>query len=321
MTYRCAMKPPHINPETGQVWLHKNRKACLEMGLANRAKETHPEKFQQTPQQRIPMDERSIPEGTFPSTPITPVPAGEPVAQPRETRETQPKKRRFSIFKKEAEAAPESETRAMAKKEAEPVLPTLPANLVVAFWSTMMSFVKGGIEMVDRVLKVEHPYDTSQLQFTTSEEEMIGDSMGPMTAKIFGWFGIKTLEAAQNFVASLVIFRIFGRIIIGVSIHFAQELRNKKPADTFADRKKHRESITVDAKVLEETAATPLVETPPPPTETPEEIVERIKREELGEDTARKAKSSPEAERKKMLFEQAETREKQRLEALHESPA
>ena len=94
------------------------------MGLAFRAKDTHPEKTQQDPHSRIPMSEQSIPPDSVPKSDIVPetVPASE--AAPTEAKT----KKKFTIFKKQADARPEKETTALAEKESAPPLATLPKD-------------------------------------------------------------------------------------------------------------------------------------------------------------------------------------------------
>jgi hypothetical protein len=221
VTYLCPMNPPHVDGR-GDPIAHKNRKECIAMGRANRGKPLVPAKAVAPPE---PAQAVAPPE---PAQAVAPPEPAQAVAPP-ETPVTPPVavkgKKTFKLFKRKAEVAPEAET----QKEAQAAQPAwvLPEEPTIMFWTTVMSLFKGAIEFIDKGIKAEHPYDTKQLEFTTSEQAMIGEAMPGLTTRLLKWMGVKSVEQATGLIHGMVILRIFGRIFLSVGIHFYDEAKIK----------------------------------------------------------------------------------------------
>ncbi len=226
MSYKCSLTPPHIDGE-GNRMAHKSRKECLSMGLANRGTETHPEKYDSgatvTPNYSSAVAAGPTPEQATASAPTAP--AEDYVTASKGGPSATSSKKKFSIFKRSdnspAEGSPEQ------KKEIEAPRFVLSGELTVRFWTTVASFGKSAVEFVDSTIHSKKPFDTSVMDFTASEEEMIAEVMPEMTTKIVKGMGAKSLESASRIINGLVIIRVFGRIFGGLALHFAEELKTR----------------------------------------------------------------------------------------------
>jgi hypothetical protein len=187
------------------------------MGLVNRGTITHPEK------QAQPSPQAGVAEAPSAGAVASAAPEAAETPHPSESK---PKKgRRFSIFRKPAEARPEGET-AKEAAEAQPAW-QLKGTTTVMFWNGVMGLGRGAIQLADKTIHAKKPYDTSNMEFTKSEEAMIEETMPGITTRILKWFGVKSEASAEAFVHGLVILRIFGRIFVGVGAHFFDEMREK----------------------------------------------------------------------------------------------
>jgi hypothetical protein len=256
MSYECPLNPPHVDAR-GDPLIHKNRKECVAMGRKNRGAPTLPAKA------KVPVDltvTQTADANTIPpnsqAAGVNPVVVEGPkvpmaVDSSVPTTAAAPasvKKKKFSILKRKSEALPESETQA----EAEAARPAwqLGSEPTIMFWTTILSLLRGGIEFTDKAIKAEHPYDTKQLEFTASEEKMVGEAMPGITTRILKFFGVKSVEAAEAFIHGMVILRIFGRIFLSIGVHFYDEARLKGQKKR-AEREGEKAIIDVQAKVLE----------------------------------------------------------------------
>ena len=221
MSYRCPLVPPHVDAG-GAVMEHESRRDCVRMGAANRGTATAPAIIVPVPNataeagSAVPPGVPPSPVTGAPESPAVAVPAPEPAAEsPR-------KGRRFGILKRKSDAAPENETRA-DRLAAEPRW-MLSGSVTTMFWSTVLSLARGAVEAFDTAIHARQPFDTSILEFTVSEEKLVGEVMPPLTTKILKGLGVKSEEAAETFVHGMVILRIFGRIALALARHVWSEL-------------------------------------------------------------------------------------------------
>lgn len=253
MPYKCPLNPPHVD-EGGVRVVHKNRKDCIHMGLNKRggAFATAPHLADDTPPMAASDGLRKEgphrPEVANPPNDATPatadkITAGEPKAVTPKT------KKAFGILKRSGGASPEDETKGAAARESEPQW-TLSENSTTMFWTTLMSLFKGGIEYLDTALEVPKRFDTKQLEFTRSEEIMIGDSLAGPTTGLLKKLGVKTEQGAERFIHSLVIIRIFGRIGISLAIHFVKDIPKGKAFERWKDRKAKNSTSPTDTKTV-----------------------------------------------------------------------
>jgi hypothetical protein len=213
MGYKCPLQDPHVGSD-GNPMVHKTRSECLKMAGGNRQSAApHPE-----------------PSGTE----VAPLnkeagkdPAGlkNPQASP-----TPKKKGAFSFFKKDAKAAPEGSPEQKEQTQEPEWKGPLSGDLTLMFWNSVTSMLAGFVGLVDNAIHAEHPYDTKKLSLTTSEQMMVKEALPGLTTRILKWFGIKSEKGAEFFIHSLVIVRVFGRIFVGVGIHYYEEakIRGKK---------------------------------------------------------------------------------------------
>lgn len=161
------------------------------------------------------------------------------------------KAKRFTIKKQAAGAPPEGETQQAAETQSAPAF-VLSGKLTRMFWSTMLSLARGLVEFVDnQILRTPHPFDTSIMSFTRSEEEMVEEVMPNVTTRILGWFGIKTERAAETFISALVIVRIFGRIALGLVKHYVDEIRRLGAERKEAAAKREKTNIELRRQMME----------------------------------------------------------------------
>ena len=249
MAYRCPLTPPHVD-ETGMPMTHKNRKECMTMGLHNRSKVTHPEKFPASSfvAASPPMGANEESGKVEPTTPEAPTPApATPAAKP--------KKGKFSIFHKPSGDAPQGKD-PEEKKEPVKWSSNLPEDATIMFWSTILSFVRGAVSWFDKTIKARDPYDTSQLEFTTAEERMVGETMTGPTTRLLQKLGIKSVDQAVAFIHGMAIIRIFGRIVLSLGAHFYKELKIRgKEKDK--ERKEANERRKTESKEPPEATPTP----------------------------------------------------------------
>ena len=238
MSYRCPLVPPHVDAG-GAVMEHESRRDCVRMGAANRGTATAPAvvvPLPSAPAEAGPAVPSGVPPSPVPGAPESPavaVPTPEPAAEP-------PRKgRRFGILKRRSDAAPESETKA-DRLAAEPRW-MLSGSVTTMFWGTVLSLARGAVEAFDSAIHARQPFDTSILEFTVSEEKLVGEVMPPLTTKLLKGLGVKSEEAAETFVHGMVILRIFGRIALALARHVwselaarAKEAKEKKAATAVA---------------------------------------------------------------------------------------
>lgn len=252
--------------------VHKNRKECLQMGLNNRGSITHPDKFPDEVKKSglaspLSGDEKSaLNSAGVAETTVIDEPPPATTAAPK-------KKKKFSIFKKPAGEPPESESQADAAK-AQPAW-ELSGDLTVMFWTTILSLARGAIQYGDKLIKAHEPYDTSQLEFTTSEEKMVGEVMPSITTRILKAFGVKSVEQAEAFIHGMVIIRIFGRIFISLAAHYYNELK-------YRSKDKKDKAKAKEAKAGDKTAEAPAP--PEKPKKPPRHRVDYSRKPEEGSD-------------------------------------
>ena len=228
------------------------------MGLNNRGTDTHPENKSERVDVLMDAQTAGAPAAITTGNRSGAAQGKGGVAE--DTAPAAPKKKGVFGFKKEVATVPKEGTPEQKALLEQPRW-QLSGDLTVRFWTTIMSLLKGGVQFVDTViLKTDKPYDTKHLDFTTSEEQMIADTMPGITTRILQKGGIKSLETAERFINAMVIFRIFGRIFVSLGAHYVDELKTRK------EKRAKEVEIAKQKEAIRKMAEASARQPPPAPT-------------------------------------------------------